>query len=81
MKVEVKKLYKDRVDVRDYMVKRCIENKQPLEIIHGVDKMVLSPEELEHDLMSVSKIFESKLEGGRSYRLVSYMWNPIKSDL
>ena len=81
MKVEIKKLYKGHVDVRDYMVKRCIENKQPLEITHGVDKMILSPEELEHDLISVSKIFHSKLEGGRSYRLVKYMWNPIQSDL
>ena len=81
MKVDIKKLYKGHVSVRDYLVKRCIENKQPLEIIHGVDRMILSPEELEHDIVNVSRIFPSKLEGGRSYRLVKYIWNPVKTDL
>ena len=80
MKIIIKKLYKDCADIRNYDVQNCINKNENIEIIHGVDIMVLTPKELKHDVVSVSKIFPSK-NGGREYRLVSYMWNPIKSEL
>jgi hypothetical protein len=80
MKIEIKKLWKDSVDVRNYVVQSCIDKNENLEITHGVDKMILTPKELKHDLTGVSKLFQSKT-GGRDYRLVSYMWNPIKTEL
>jgi hypothetical protein len=80
MKVEIKKLWKDSIDIRDYVVKKCIEKNENLEITHGVDKMILTPKELKSDMSGISKLFQSKT-GGKDYRLVSYIWNPIKTEL
>lgn len=80
MKIEIRKIYRDSVDIKDYIVKKCIERNELLEITHGVDRMILTPLELEKDFINVSNIFESKI-GGRNYRLVSYAWDPIQSEL
>ena len=75
MKVKLKKLYKGLAEVRDYDVKKCIENKESITIVYDEDSMELSPEELENDVKSISKEFPSKV-GGKSYKLYGYEWNP-----
>jgi hypothetical protein len=75
MKVKVTKLYKGLVEVRNYDVKKCIDNDESLTIVYDGDSMELSPKELDSDVKSISKEFPSKM-GGKSYKLYGYEWNP-----
>lgn len=75
MKKEIKKVYKGQVDLRDYDVEKCIRTKQRMEITHGGRKMFLTPEELVSLRISISDEFESQ-NGGKSYKLYGYVWNP-----
>ena len=75
MKVKVTKLYKGLVEVRDYDVKRCIEENESMRILYDGDYMTLSPEELENSRKTISKEFPSKT-GGKSYKLYGYEFNP-----
>lgn len=76
MKVKVTKMYKGLVEVRNYDVKKCIENNESMTIVYDGDYMELSPEELENDVRSISKEFPSKM-GGKPYKLYGYEFNPI----
>ena len=75
MKKTVTKLYRGLVEVRNYDVNKCIENKESMTIVYGGESMELSPEELENDIKSKSKEFPSKM-GGKPYKLYGYEWNP-----
>jgi hypothetical protein len=75
MKKKVTKLYKGRAEVRDYDVKKCIENNESMTIVYNEDSMELSPKELENNVKSKSEEFQSKM-GGKSYKLYGYEWNP-----
>jgi hypothetical protein len=75
MKIKVTKTYKGLVEVRNYDVKKCIENNEPMIISYAGESMELSPEELDSDVRSISKEFPSKM-GGKPYKLYGYEWNP-----
>lgn len=75
MKVKVTKLYKGLVELRDYDVKKCIDDNKSITVTYVDDSMELSPEELKNSVKSVSKLFASKM-GGKSYKLMGYVWNP-----
>jgi len=75
MKVKVTKLYKGLAEVRNYDVKKCIENDESMIISYAGESMELSPEELENDIKEISKEFPSKM-GGKPYKLYGYEWNP-----
>ena len=75
MKVKVTKLYKGLAEVRNYDVKKCIENKESMTIVYDGDSMELSPEELENGIKNISKEFPSKM-GGKPYKLYGYEFNP-----
>lgn len=44
--IEIMKNYKGAVPVRDYIVAKCLKNKETLRIIHKGLTMTLSPEDL-----------------------------------
>lgn len=80
MRTTIKKLYKGKIDLRDYDVESCIKKNENIEVIHNYDKMTLSPEDLLEKRVGISPVFSSKM-GGKSYRLYSYEWKPNKSEL
>lgn len=80
-RIEVRKLYQGCIDIRDYDVKHCIDNNESAEVHHAGDVMILTPEELNNKLVSVTGKMKSKVEGGRDYALYSYRWNPKKTEL
>lgn len=81
MRKEVKNLYQDcMVQARDYEVQSCINKNENMEIFHEGEKMILTPEELVSKKVDTSKVFESKF-GGKSYRLLGYMWKPDPVEL
>ncbi len=80
MRKDLKKLYEGNADIRDYEVARCISKKESVEIYFEGDKMTLSPEDLESKKIKTSGIIDSKF-GGKSYRLISYAWNPDTVEL
>ena len=81
MRKEIKKLYKGNVEVRDYDVQECIDKNQTFTIIHDGDAMTLSSEELITKRVGISKTFESKIAGAKSYKLYGYEWNPDEVEL
>jgi hypothetical protein len=79
MKLSVKKLYLGRAELRDYNVKDCIEKNENIQIEYEKNVMTLSPSELKTKLVNISQTFESK-NGGKSYKLYAYKWNPDEID-
>lgn len=80
MRKDIKKLYRGLIDLRDYDVRQCINNKENMEVIHNKEKMTLTPKELVENVVNVSKTMKSKV-GGKDYKLFSYEWNPDIVDL
>jgi hypothetical protein len=81
MRKEVKNLYQNcMVQARDYEVQSCVTKKENMEIYHEGEKMTLTPEELVSKKVDTSKVFESKF-GGKSYRLLGYIWKPDPVEL
>lgn len=80
-RIEVRKLYQGCIDIRDYDVRECIANNESAEVHHAGDVMILTPEELNNKLVSVTGKMKSKIEGGKDYALYSYRWNPKKTEL
>jgi hypothetical protein len=74
-KIKVTKTYKGLVEVRDYDVKKCIEDNVNMQIEYADDVMTLSPIQLKNDISSTSKQFTSKV-GGKAYKLYGYIWEP-----
>jgi len=76
MKRTVRKLHENKAEVRDYDVKKCIDNNENIYIKFEKETMTLSALELKTKLIKVSKYkFKSKF-GGKDYFLYSYNWNP-----
>jgi hypothetical protein len=82
MRKEVTKMNNDAtVSVRDYEVTGCIKNKESMDIIHKVERMILNVEQLENDVKVFSPKLKSKLPGGKDYRLYNYTWKPVHIEL
>lgn len=75
MKKEVKKLYNESVDIRDYELKKCIENREDLEVFYNGGKMTIPYHEINNKATGRSKLFKSQT-GGKDYYLISYKWMP-----
>ena len=73
---EAKKIYKGKVSVRDYIVKRCIEANDGITIRIGNMKMVMNNTELKDKLLQIHPIpFKSKFNDEK-YELLEFPWNP-----
>jgi len=83
MQKEVKKTYMGCVEIPDNLVKKCIDKDEKLVIIYKGDAMTLTSPELtsrEVKLHNSDKIYPGK-DGGKSYRLIAFEWNPDEIDL
>jgi hypothetical protein len=76
MQIEIKKLYKGMVEVRDYTVEECIKKGHALRIKFDGEVMILTPHEMENNIKSKSKPIKSRFHDGSSYILYGYKWNP-----
>lgn len=76
----VKKIYKGMADLRDYEVKKWIENGSSVEVMYETDKMTLTPKDLEEKVLRISGLFKSNT-GGQDYHLYSYDFIPDKVEL
>ena len=79
-KIKVTKTYKGTIELRDYDVKKCIEDGDSIEVEFDKEVMTLSPEKLKSDIRSTSKLFTSKV-GGKAYKLYGYEWEPDEIEL
>jgi hypothetical protein len=75
--INVKKLYKGNIDIRSYVVDKCIENGESIEVtLEGREgKMILSPEDLKDKLIGEPTEIKSQFNIN-SYTLMSYKWQP-----
>lgn len=81
MKYNIKKMYQGKVEVRDYQLKECLENKEDMIIEHDGDTMTIPFDQLKTKAVSKSKLFETRIPGGKSYHLIGYNWNPDETEL
>jgi len=72
---EVTKLYKGKIDIRDYERQEAIDRGVGMKITYKNEVMTLSPREVKTKIKIRSKLFKSKI-GGLDYCLCSYNWNP-----
>jgi hypothetical protein len=77
---EVKKLYKDCIDIRDYEVNEAIQKEESIKVKYDGDYMTLSPSDLLSKKKRVSNLMKSKV-GGKDYFLFSYEWIPDDVEL
>ena len=70
MRVRVKKLYRGCVEVRDYVVQRCVMDNEELTIEYPGGEITLSPSELWDRAEYVTGVQRSKY--GRDYRLIAF---------
>lgn len=79
-KVHCRKSFRGCIDIRDFNVKRCIEENRNVEVtcseFDGV--MILTPKQLETPTFVSKKTFPSQVPGKPNYKLYSYRWNPTK---
>lgn len=74
MNVTVKKLWHGSVSIRDYLVQKCIDNKEDLEIQYNGEVMKIPYEQLNlgrKNQMSVKSNFKDEV-----YDLIDYFWIP-----
>ena len=74
MKIRVKKLFNNKVSIRNYIVNGAMQNNVSLVIEYNNQTMVLTPVELRTGTIG-SDWIPSKW-GSQRYRLVDYPWNP-----
>jgi len=76
---EVKKLYNNLVEVRDYDVQNAITRNENLVIIYNEQTMTLTPQDLKDRVISTSEPFKSKI-GASDSKLIGYRWKPENKD-
>jgi hypothetical protein len=79
MERQIKKLYNNLAEIRDYDVQDAINKHENIIVKYDGDIMTLSPNDLKEKLVSVSRLFKSKV-GGKDYKLNAYEWNPDQID-
>ena len=71
----VKKLYKDHISIRDYLVERAINNKEGIIVKYQHWKMTIPLEVLEERFKLHNQKFESKY-GSKTYGLYDFVFIP-----
>ena len=72
----VRKLWGDSVSLRDYLIRRAINERQTLRVIYQGDYMDLTPDDLKAKAFQMTKqTFRSKING-KPYNLIDYRWKP-----
>lgn len=74
--IKVTKTYRGCVELRDYDVESAVKAGRSITVVYDNQSMVLSPEQLEENILMISKPMKSRMSGGRDYRLFGYQWNP-----
>ena len=68
--------------LKDYDVRKCIADKDKMEVTYRGDVMTLTYEELTTKLVSTSdKTYKSQFAGGKDYKLLGYDYNPDEVEL
>jgi hypothetical protein len=75
--IMVKKVFKNLISIRDYIVKECIDKGIPLKVVFKNYYMILNPDDLRTKIFNITdRWFKSKFDD-REYRLVDYRWAPV----
>ena len=72
---KTKKLYYNCASVRDYIVEKCIKNKEDLVIIYEDEKMTIPHENLVEKFQYHKKQFDSKFTNIK-YKLFDFIFIP-----
>lgn len=80
MEVKVIKQWNGCIDLRDFVVKRCIKDNEDCIVKHAGRKMKLTPEELKTKKVSESSTTFPSQYGNPPYKLYQYEWDPIDTD-
>jgi len=74
----IRRLWHGLASLRDYEVKRLIDNNESVCLKCGEEEMVLTPEDLLKGFDSTKKQHTSIYNVGQKYKLVDFRWKPTK---
>lgn len=74
-KIKIKKLYNGCASIRDYIVKKCIEEEKEIRVHYRNWEMTLTVENLKNCFQFHNQIFKSKW-GTNSYQLYDFNFIP-----
>ncbi len=77
MTYEAKRLYGRYVSVRDYIVKKAIDQAEDLIIWFEGKHMVVTLPTLESRIKRVSRPLQSKWKKDQEYTLMNFTWKPV----
>ena len=81
IEVKVKSEFGGKVHLRDFEVKKFIDDNETIKVKFGSDVMTLTPSELKSKHVYTSKDkYKSKVPGYPDYYLFGYKWNPDEMD-
>ena len=80
MRIDVKKLHEGCIDIKDYTIRKLIQNNESAEVYYGGEKMTIPASELKTRAMAKSKPMKSKF-GSPDYHLIAFQWIPDQIEL
>lgn len=78
--IKIKKLYKGSIDIQSTILNDCFTKNESIKITINDQPgyMLLKPEEFKSKHTGISKKeYKSKFRDNKTYRLVSFKWEPI----
>lgn len=76
MEYGIQRIINNKFHLRDYLVDKAIENNTNITINHSTGSMILTPQDLAKGIRR-TRVYESKIYRGKTYKLLEYNWNPI----
>ena len=71
--VTLRKIYQNKVSLRDYVVEQAIREGEAIRVIYGDEEVILTPHVLSTQGLLDKVVYKSKFDK-REYRLIDYDW-------
>jgi len=73
--------YNGLAEIRETDCEECVRNNEDMEIRHGLEIMILSPEELISKRIGKVWIDPKSTKSGKGYYLWTYIWDTEEDDI
>lgn len=76
--VKVKKLYRNHISLRDYVVENAIKKNIPIKVLYNKKSMMISVDRLKKRFSLTPLLFSSKFSENQQYKLYDFEWKNEK---
>jgi len=74
--ITIKKLYRNHVSIRDYIVEKAITKNEPIKVKYKNQIMVITSERLSTRFQLTNQSFQSQHKENTSYKLYDFLFIP-----